>query len=142
MKNFLLWIWQLPQHLLGLIIIKVTKAVKTNSFFQPVEACVYCSSGKNFGVSLGRYIILGDIDHLPTTEHHELGHSVQSGYLGPLYLLIVGIPSALGNLWDRFFHKKWSSKDRNIWYYGRWPESWADELGGVDRAGLIGRIVN
>jgi hypothetical protein len=133
-KKILLYVWQLPQHLLGLLLIKITGACKTNSFFSPAEACVYRQSKyKGWGISLGRYIILHDY-YDTDTEYHELGHSVQSVWFGPLYLLAIGIPSALfNNLWDRLFHKKWAPEKRLKWYYSRWPEKQADKLGGVTR---------
>lgn len=48
-----------------------------------------------------------------------------------VYLLLIGIPSACGNIYDRFFHKKWTSYRRNEWYYKQPWEKWADRLGGV-----------
>jgi hypothetical protein len=63
---------------------------------------------------------------------HEWGHSVQSRTFGPLYLLIVGVPSALRVFYAamyRFFKgRRWGG------YYDGWPENAADRLGGVDRA--------
>jgi hypothetical protein len=84
------------------------------------------------GFSAGQYIFLND-GHDSTDIRHELGHSLQSMYLGPLYLLIVGIPSAANNLWDRWFHKHWMPGKRIRWYYCRFPEHWADKLGGAER---------
>lgn len=92
------------------------------------------------GVSLGDYILL-DESYLNLSEHklmetvyHEHGHQLQSKRLGWLYLIVVGLTSAIfNNLWDRLFHKKWYYKDRNKWYYNRFPEKWADRLGGVVR---------
>jgi hypothetical protein len=49
-------------------------------------------------------------------------------------VIVIGIPSAVfNNLWDRLVHKKWPSTDRLKWYYNRYPEKWADKLGGVTR---------
>lgn len=53
--------------------------------------------------------------------------------LGPSYLISIGIPSAICNLIDRFFHKDWGALERNIWYYRLPWEAWADELGKVNR---------
>jgi hypothetical protein len=86
------------------------------------------------GGSFGRYIILPPRKDMFFTVPHEYGHSIQSLYLGWLYLPVVGIYSAVFcNLWDRLFHKNWPSHDRQYWYYNRWTERWADKLGGVDR---------
>jgi hypothetical protein len=86
-------------------------------------------------VSLGSYIIVSK-QASSTVIFHEYGHYRQSKLLGPLYLLLVGIPSCLfNNVWDRLAHKKWSTERRVAWYYSRYPESWADKLGGVKRVG-------
>ena len=132
MKNIILWLWQLPQHLLGLLIVKITGAVKFNNQLLPVEADTYLTEKHQMGISLGRYIIIGK-EYSDTTEKHERGHSRQSLYLGPLYLIVVGIPSATRNIWQRLFHKKWDIQKRINWYYGSYPEKWADKLGGVVR---------
>jgi len=85
------------------------------------------------GFSLGKYICLTDLNDIEEVKH-ESGHSLQSKELKWLYLLVVGICSAVFcNLWDRFFHQKWTYEKRIKWYYNRWPEKWADRLGGVDR---------
>jgi hypothetical protein len=70
------------------------------------------------GISLGKYIILShdDIDSIK----HEYGHSVQSRYLGWLYLLVIGLPSLL---WAMFY--------KGDDYYKFYTEKNADKLGGV-----------
>ena len=131
MKAFLLYIWQLPQHLLGCFLVKVyklTEVILRNEH-------VWVRKELGFGVSLGKYILL-PVGSSRMTVMHERGHSLQSLYLGPLYLFTVGIASAVFcNLWDQVFHRKWSPDEREKWYYARWPENWADRLGGVDRSG-------
>lgn len=128
MKNVFLFLWQLPQNLLGLLVVHITKAKKTEW-----NGIVWYKTDWRIGVSLGNYIILykfSDLDDI----RHEYGHQIQSLFLGWLYLVIVGIPSAVfNNLWDRIFHKKWNVDDRYDWYYARFPENWADGLGGVNR---------
>ena len=115
MKNFLLYLWQLPQNLLGLIVIAFTKAEKKGD--------VYVAEGYRFGVSLGNYIIFGGFFN-STDRKHEKGHQKQSLYLGPLYLIIIGLPSVTGNLLNRVI--------RFDYYRQPW-EHWADVLGGVKR---------
>jgi hypothetical protein len=115
MRNFLLYIWQLPQNLLGLCIVKFTKAKK--------QYLVYRTSRYRFGVSLGKYIIFGGY-YTATSIKHEQGHQKQSLYLGPLYLIIIGLPSVTGNLLNRVI--------RFDYYRQPW-EHWADILGGVKR---------
>jgi len=78
------------------------------------------------GLSLGSYIFVcqsyGEI-----TLKHEQGHSVQSLLLGPLYLLVIGLPSISGNIYDRIRHKG------SAWYYTQPWEAWADRLGHITR---------
>ena len=57
---------------------------------------------------------------------HEYGHTFQSALLGPLYLLLVGVPSFL---WANL---PWNVKKRSaqhIPYESRYPENWAEALG-------------
>lgn len=48
-------------------------------------------------------------------------------------IFLIGIPSFIGNIFDRLFHKKWSVEKRITWYYKQPWEKWADTLGGVKR---------
>ena len=122
--KIILYLWQLPQNLLGLIVVAASRAKKIDGY--------YYTDRHSFGVSLGFYIVIGgEIDD--ETIRHEQGHQKQSVILGPLYLLVIGAPSACGNLFDRLFHKRWSVARRIIWYYSLPWESWADKLGGVKR---------
>ena len=132
MWNAMPYIWQLPQHLLGLLMIALLKAERK---IYPYGKAVYTySEGSAIsGAALGKYILLpkGGVNF--NNVMHEYGHSRQSLRWGPLYLLAVGLPSLCGNLWDRLFHKGWDWEKRHKWYYSRWPEKQADRLGGVER---------
>ena len=124
MKDFILYLWQLPQNILGLVVILFSRAW---SSYRGVWWTKY-----KFGVSLGNYIIINCKCSFRDIKH-EQGHRKQSLYLGWLYLILIGIPSALGNLWDRIAHKNWVSWEREAWYYSLPWEAWADRLGGVAR---------
>lgn len=127
--QFLLHIWQLPQNLLGILIVLITDA-------RHAQLLDYWWTDKfSFGVSLGEYIIFGFKGNGIKVEtlHHEQGHQKQSKYLGWFYLLIIGLPSLLGNIYDRIAHKNWNYRDRIKWYYNQPWEKWADKLGGVNR---------
>jgi hypothetical protein len=134
-KNIVLYLWQLPQNLLGFLIVKLTKA---ECHFEHNFRFFVSEKFWNSGISLGNYIILDKCytEILPfgliKALRHETGHQKQSKYLGWFYLLIVGIPSIFRNIYDRIAHKKWSSFKRNKWYYTGFPENWADKLGGVN----------
>ena len=117
MKEFLLYLWQLPQNILGLLVVYFTRAIKLKT--------VYLVPNPYFGgVSLGKYIIVSDGQDTSNIILHEKGHQKQSLYFGPLYLLFIGLPSIIGNLIYRI-------KPFN--YYKQPWEKWADKLGGVNR---------
>ena len=133
MVNVLLYIWQLPQNLLGLIL---------RIFYKTDEKIIYkektiriCNKFRG-GISLGETIFT--YNHWNSNElwksiKHEYGHSIQSRYLGWFYLLFIGLPSGIGYWIDRLFHQKWTPADRSKWYYNQPWEKWADKLGEVDR---------
>ena len=133
MIKFLLFLGQLPQDLVGFFWTRFIEKKDVNGITVYFGKCFKC------GVSLGDYIILDNgykrtsFTHLLQTVKHEYGHSKQSRMLGFLYLFVVGIPSITGNIIDRLFHKNWSYAKSRKWYYSRYPEKWADKLGGVVR---------
>ena len=130
MLRIILYLWQLPQNIIGFVLTKILRAKKVNIGNDIVYLAPLCDSA----ISLGNYIIvdknlytwISEFSFL-TTIQHEQGHQVQSKYLGWLYLLIVGIPSLLRNLYSR------TGKTTSEWYYSGFPENWADKLGGVKR---------
>lgn len=136
-KAFFTSIWTLPQTLLGYIVVKLTKAHMNGRKIDNEIIEYYVSSRLNdswSGVSLGQFIIFSkDCYADETSIRHEYGHQIQSLHLGWLYLLIIGIPSFLGNVWDRIAHESWSNSDRIRWYYNLPWERTADYYGGVKR---------
>lgn len=133
----LLWIWQLLQNVIGLIFIAVTKATVRSRVIDGETTIYYVARRLNHtwsGVSLGNYIIFSvDAFADETSLRHEHGHQIQSLYFGPLYLLIVGLPSFVRNIYDRFTHYGWTYLQRVYWYYNAWPENQADRFGNVHR---------
>jgi hypothetical protein len=49
--------------------------------------------------------------------------------LGPVYLIIVGIPSISRVLYSRWYYKNYGHSWKN--YFKGFPENWADKLGGI-----------
>lgn len=128
--DILLWIWQLPQNLAGLI---------TMLFLRPVElvrdtgyAKVYRSRKMSGGISLGCYAFVSLIqaDDDSAIRHEGIGHPRQSRMLGPLYLPVIGLLSLL----HAWLNGTIGCCDRHPeGYYHFWTEKWADRLGGVTR---------
>lgn len=130
MKNILLWIWQLPQNLLGVTVLLFNKVLHGCKKVRSSDGITYyyVKHINDCGVSLGNYIFLDSNLYVTNRGiHHEWGHQKQSLKYGWLYLIIIGLPSAIGNIYYRLVHKD------NTWYYSQWWERTADELGGVTR---------
>ena len=124
-----LFIWQLPQTILALALYLVWRKRISHSYSYRGKLVFVFSSGSAAAVSLGE-IIFVFANSSPSVLDHEYGHSVQSLIFGPLYLLVIGIPSfVFCYLWDILFHKNWTYTKRTAWYHNRYPENWADKLG-------------
>lgn len=117
----ILWVWQLPQNLLGLLMKAILRPECSIEFGR---AEVFFSERMRGGISLGRYIHLRAGMGLPNNICHEYGHSRQSLYLGPLYLVVIGLPSLI--------HAALYRPEKGN-YYDFYTEKWADRLGGVKR---------
>lgn len=125
MKDVLLFIWQLPQNILGLVLRWALSAGATGRVvFEGRQYTVVPSFPG--GISLGNYVIVkkGFLEW-EDAWWHEYGHTRQSRILGPLYLLVVGIPSLT---WAAIWQPTWK-----VSYYSFYTEAWADKLGGVIR---------
>lgn len=123
LKNILLWIWQFPQHIVGLLILLFIKGESKHKFD---GITYYYYDHFPGGISLGNYMILGD--KWSQSIKHEYGHTLQSRILGPLYLPTVGLCSIT---WAGLYGSV--IKETNNGYYKFWTEKWADKLGKVKR---------
>lgn len=119
LKNTALYLWQLPQNILGLILLAYLRGEKKHTFN---GINFYYCPGFSGGISLGKYIILGSKE--AKSIKHEYGHCIQSKILGWLYLIIVGLPSII--------HCWLCNHDKHP-YYTFYVEKWADKLGKVNR---------
>lgn len=123
MKGILLYIWCLPQNLLGLLL----RAIYKGHDSEYNDAIVRRSTKMRGGISLGRYIIINQWSSEKTVKH-EYGHTIQSKRLGWFYLLLVGLPSIV---WACLYGSV--IKPTLNGYYKFITECSADRLGGVDR---------
>lgn len=122
-KKIIKAVWELPQNVLGAIVKKVCKA-KPSAVYKGAVVHIWNING---GMSLGKYIFV-PLKANARYIMHEYGHTVQSKYLGWLYLLVIGAPSFI---WANCFegYRKKTGKS----YYDFYTEKWADKLGGVER---------
>lgn len=127
MRTFLivlLYIWQLPQNLVGLI---VRLFYKTDAKVVYKGKAIRICKAFPGGISLADTVFVNKypVGKAWNDTKHEWGHTRQSLFLGPLYLLVIGIPSITWALIQGNIVKK-----DYYWFY---TERWADKLGGVKR---------
>ena len=123
------YIWQLPQNIVGAIVKKVKKAAPIKTLSVKNQTVTVYAWKHMCGMSLGRYIFVTE-EQASMNDYvaHEAGHSIQSLYLGWLYLLVIGLPSVI---WNKCFEKY--RQKHNISYYSFYTEKWADKLANVKR---------
>ncbi len=127
------WTWGIVQNLLGAALTLLLVRRPKERFFGAVVTRWRLGGS----MSLGMFLFLGKV--LPDTAPpewiheaeqrilvHEFGHSIQSLILGPLYLIVIGLPSIL---WANFPPLKRLRSRRGISYYRMYQEAWANHLG-------------
>ena len=123
-RNLILFIWQLPQHIVAIIyfgyLVMMCKDLGEDSRYKQaiVIPCVMRGA-----ITLGNYVFVGLNSEYKKTIKHELGHTIQSKILGPLYLIVIGIPSITYCGLRRLFP---SLRKKN--YYDFYTEKWANYL--------------
>ncbi len=133
----LVWalIWEQPQTVLGAVVLFQRWVLGR---IERVE----CEGGRVLvlsrggGVSLGLFVFYHERESRwfypgAGLRDHEFGHTFQSRWFGPLYLLLVGLPS-FARAGFAIVYREWTGR-RWRGYFDGWPEKQADRLGGVDR---------
>ena len=122
--EILKYIWQLPQTIAAYIYFTYLSnkgEILDTCTYQ--DAIVFIKRTSCGSVTLGNHIFLSP-RATDSTVKHEYGHTRQSLMLGPLYLLVLGIPSII---WAATHKKVAPSKPYN-WFY---PDVSIDRLGGT-----------
>lgn len=124
-KDLIKWLWQLPQNMLALCI----EGVLCKAAYRKGNTdgnIIIVSATLSSAMSLGDYIFVHPMSSQKSIQH-ECGHSKQSDILGPLYLIVIEIPSLLHNIVHYLCSKigiKWN-------YFSFYTESWANKLAGI-----------
>lgn len=90
------------------------------------------NSGSSLSLGMFLFVSVGYKEKPETSELykklvvHEYGHTIQSLVLGPLYLIIVGLPSIL---WAALPPFRKMRREKKISYYSFYTESWANAWG-------------
>ncbi len=115
-------IWGLPQTLIGFFLFLLNIRKKHYWF----RNCIVTEWDEGNSCSLGLFVFLYGNSYDPEEVLlHEYGHCIQSLMLGPLYLLIIGIPSFF---WCNLPAMAARRRRKNISYYSFYPEKWANQL--------------
>lgn len=117
----ILFIWQLPQNIVALVMMPFLGKLRLISYRQFCFA--FEGSKMAGGISLGSFAFLSPYSAKQETSvaHEQLGHTVDSKIMGPLYLFIIGIPS--------IFHA-WLHTNCPC-YYHFYTERWANKHAGL-----------
>lgn len=124
-KDSIKWLWQFPQNMLALCI----ESILCKAAYREGKAdgnTIIVNITLPSAISLGDYLFVNPMSSQRSIQH-ECGHSKQSDILGPLYLIVIGIPSLLHNIVHYLCSKigiKWN-------YYSFYTESWANKLVGI-----------
>ena len=110
--KLLLMLWQLPQVLLGFLLSRGADKKRSGSI-------VYYQWKRRGSISLGPFLIVDS----PASLDHERAHSRQSLILGPLYLIVIGLPSLI---WCVLYSYT-GLKDR-VDYCSFYTEAWAERI--------------
>lgn len=119
------FIWEILQNICGLVV-KLVFCVYGSREQETVKhgTCKIQNWPMTSGISLGWF----QFTHKnggKTVSSHEVGHSIQSVILGPLYLFVIGIPSII---WCALYKKLGYTN-----YYAFYTEKWADSIAGIKR---------
>lgn len=128
--------WGILQMFLGLIVFSLHIKDEHFSF----HGAVVTRWKSRSSVSLGMFVFVTDEPYFyeklkdEYTEEelserllvHEYGHTIQSLILGPLYLIIMGIPSTLWGFLPSCYKKR---KEQGLSYFSFFTERWANTLG-------------
>lgn len=115
--------WGLPVNLAGLLLFLCCRGARRRVFCNSVATLL---PGGRGGLSLGVFTFVsarGDAE-VERLCSHEYGHTVQCLFLGPLYWVVVVLPSAV---WYHFFAG--FRRRRGIPYDSLYCEAWATAWG-------------
>lgn len=116
-----MWLWQFPQNLLAICIEGILCEAAYREGIVRGNTMIY-----NYvlpTMSLGSYIFVNTMSTDIAVKHSH-GHSKQSRILGPLYLVVIGIPSLL----HLIVYSICSMMGFSWNYYKFYTELWANKL--------------
>lgn len=119
----LLFIWQLPQNIVALVMLPFLGSRKLLAYRHYCHG--YMADNMRGGISLGNFVFVSKREDELGLSHEIDGHTVQSKMLGPLYLLVIGLPSICWLLFRRNNIRNYPD------YYAFYTEKWANKCAGL-----------
>ncbi len=120
--------WGILQNAAGAIVYLINKKCRHERFHGAVVT--YIDKPGFGGIALGAFVFInekgGDEYWLHDTRLHEYGHTVQSAVLGPIWLFVIALPSAV---WANAPFCARARKRRGRSYYALYCERWANKAG-------------
>ena len=124
------WTWGIVQNIVGLAFFLVNIRKKHYRFNGAVVTEWNYPRGS---LGMGMFIFVSvskkSPDAIRKVALHEYGHTLQSIILGPLYLIVIGLPSLLWCSLPCFANYR---RKHNISYYRFYTEHWANRLAKID----------
>lgn len=91
------WTWGLPMNLLGVITFLVARLCQWEYYWYRNAICIVVPW--NFGgMEMGMFFVRGQDNE--SVSAHEYGHSIQNLWWGPLFPVVIAMPSAF-RYWTR-----------------------------------------
>ncbi len=122
------WTWCLPVNIVGGIAYLICTMVLKYPHQKFGYANIVYVPWNQGALSMGLFIFARDNHESKewtyNTRIHEYGHTWQCLLLGPLYYVVIAIPSAI---WCNCFQKY--REKNNVSYYKLYCESWANKWG-------------
>lgn len=127
--------WGLPQTLVGFVLFLIN--IRKRHYFY--HGCIATEWKSLSSISLGLFIFVSVAKspakrkgkHISSEEAekslvvHEYGHTIQSLFLGPLYLPVIGLPSLIWATVPKYVQKRKNGTS----YSSFWTEKGANRLG-------------
>lgn len=129
------WSWGIIQNIVGLVMFLININCK-HYYYKGTIVTVW--NKEEYCMGIGMFIFISEKcpkdseqnlslqETFERTRVHEYGHTIQSIILGPLFLLVIGIPSCM---WANIPSMKQYRKNNRISYYSFYTEKWANCLG-------------
>ena len=127
------WTWGIVQNIIGLLVFVVMLRNKRSVF-----RCAVVTHWKHpYSMGCGMFIFMSDHGYSYYSDEknakinhdvlvHEYGHTVQSLILGPMFVLVIAIPSLL---WASLTYFCKLRQRKGLSYYWLYCEKWANVLG-------------